>query len=156
MNKARLTLALAIVAILITVFAFGLDEYLTLEAFRRQQQELQTFVAANFTGSIAAYFVIYVFVTAFSIPGAAVMTLVGGALFGLVAGTVVVSFASTLGATLAFLFARFLFRDAVERRFEGLTERLAAGIDKGRAVLPVHVTPRADLPVFSRSTWRWR
>ncbi|MEQ8802481.1 MAG: FAD-dependent oxidoreductase, partial [Haliea sp.] len=75
----------------------------------------------------AAYFVIYVIVTALSLPGAAIMTLAGGALFGLWQGLLLVSFASSVGATLAFLVARFLLRDTVERRFG---ERLKA-IDRG-------------------------
>ncbi|MFQ5635002.1 MAG: FAD-dependent oxidoreductase, partial [Gammaproteobacteria bacterium] len=91
------------------------------------------FVGANFAASVAAYFAVYVFVTALSIPGAAVMTLLGGALFGVVAGTVVVSFASTLGATLAFVFSRFLFRTAVERRFSSTAARINDGIRRDGA-----------------------
>ena len=72
-------------------------------------------------------------VTALNIPGAAVMTLIAGALFGLGTGTVVVSFASSIGATLAFLLSRFLLRNYVEKRFGKTAERINAGIDKDGA-----------------------
>ena len=133
MTKIRLTLAFTIIAVIGAVFALGIDDYLTLEAFRARQAELQTFVAGNFGTAVATYFFAYIAVTALSIPGAAVMTLIGGALFGLVAGTVIISFASTIGATLAFLFARFLFRDTIERRFSATAERIATGMQKDGA-----------------------
>ncbi len=72
---------------------------------------------------IAAYFAIYVAVTALSLPGAAIMTLAGGALFGLLVGTLIVSFASSIGATLAFLVSRYILRDTVQRRFGSRLER---------------------------------
>ncbi len=133
MTKIRLLVAAIIAAIIAVIFTLGVDDYLTLATFRAQQAELQSFVAGNFAIAVAVFFFVYVTVTALSIPGAAVMTLIGGALFGLVAGTVIVSFASTLGATLAFTFARFLFRDTVERRFATTATRIAAGIEKDGA-----------------------
>jgi len=145
MTRSRLALALLIIALIGAVFALGLDDYLTLAAFRAQQAELQHFVAANFAAAVTTYFLVYIAVTALSIPGAAVMTLVGGALFGLVVGTVIVSFASTIGATLAFVFARFLFRDAVERRFSSTAERIAAGMEKDG---PYYLFTLRLVPVF--------
>jgi len=133
MTRNRLLLVFTIAALVAAFFALGLDQYLSLESFQRRQQELDTFVQANLTASIAIYFLIYTFVTALSIPSAAVMTLLGGALFGVLIGTVVVSFASTIGATLAFLFSRFLFRDAVERRFAKTIERINDGIHRDGA-----------------------
>ncbi len=132
-NHTRLALAISLIAIVGAVFALGIDDYLTLAQFQARQVELQSFVADNYAAAVTLYFIIYVAVTALSIPGAVVMTLIGGALFGLIAGTVIISFASTLGATLAFLFARFLFRDFVERRFAGIAERIATGIRKDGA-----------------------
>ncbi len=132
-NHSRLALAISLIAIVGAVFALGIDDYLTLAQFQARQVELQSFVADNYAAAVTLYFIIYVAVTALSIPGAVVMTLIGGALFGLIAGTVIISFASTLGATLAFLFARFLFRDFVERRFAGIAERIATGIRKDGA-----------------------
>ena len=129
----RLALVLLIVALVIAFFAAGLDDVLSLEALKSRQQELERYVFEHRAVSISAYFLAYVLVTALSIPGAAVMTLLGGALFGVLTGTVVVSFASTIGATLAFLVGRFLFRDAVERRFETMTGRINAGVIKDGA-----------------------
>lgn len=133
MTKARLALAVTILAVIGAIFALGIDDYLSLAEFRVRQAALQSFVAENPGTATAVFFFIYVTVTALSIPGAAVMTLIAGALFGLIAGTIIVSFASTVGATLAFLFARFLFRDTVERRFGRTAERIATGIRKDGA-----------------------
>jgi uncharacterized membrane protein YdjX (TVP38/TMEM64 family) len=78
--------------------------------------------------AIGGFFALYVLITALSIPGAAIMTLAAGAVFGLLMGTVIVSFASSLGATLAFLISRFLLRDYVERKFGPTAERLNRGV----------------------------
>ncbi len=145
MTKTRLALALVILAIIGAIFALGLDDYLTLAAFRAQQEAIQSFVAGNFGPAVTLFFFTYIAVTALSIPGAVVMTLIAGALFGLAAGTVIVSFASTIGATLAFLFARFLFRDAVERRFAGTAARIAAGMEKDG---PYYLFTLRLVPIF--------
>jgi pyruvate/2-oxoglutarate dehydrogenase complex dihydrolipoamide dehydrogenase (E3) component/uncharacterized membrane protein YdjX (TVP38/TMEM64 family) len=123
MSPARLVLLLLIVAAVAGFFLFDLDRFLTLEALKAGREALSGWVAANTAMALAAFFLVYVAVTALSLPGAAIMTLAGGALFGLLAGTIVVSFASSLGATLAFLASRFLFRDAVRAKFG---QRLAA------------------------------
>jgi len=133
MNRSRLVLVLIIVGLVTAWFGLGLDQYLNLEALKERQQSLDAFVAENFAAAAAAYFAAYVFITALSIPGAAVMTLLGGALFGVVTGTIIVSFASTLGATLAFLFSRFLFRALVEQRFAGTVDKINDGIRKDGA-----------------------
>jgi dihydrolipoamide dehydrogenase len=130
MNKTRILLIVLVVVLISTVFWFDLTAFLTLDFFRAQQERLQDYVTQNFTVALAAYFLLYVAVTALNIPGAAVMTLAAGALFGLIAGTIIVSFASSIGATLAFLLSRFLLRNYVERRFEKVVERVNAGINK--------------------------
>jgi uncharacterized membrane protein YdjX (TVP38/TMEM64 family) len=79
------------------------------------------------------YFGIYVLVTALSLPGAAIMTLAGGAIFGFLWGTVIVSFASTIGATLAFILGRFLFRDYVQRRFGRYLKAVNEGVERDGA-----------------------
>ncbi len=111
----------------------GINNHLTLEALLMRQAELQWFVANHYSAAITAFFFTYIALTALSIPGAAVMTLIAGALFGLTTGTIIVSFASTIGATLAFLFARFLLRDYIERHFSSMAERIATGIKKDGA-----------------------
>jgi uncharacterized membrane protein YdjX (TVP38/TMEM64 family) len=127
MKKA--ILALILVGAIAAYFIFDLGEYLSLESFKASQAEIVAAKDANPFLYIAGFFLIYVAVTGLSIPGAAIMSLVAGALFGLVLGTVIVSFASTIGATLAFLSSRYLLRDWVQGKFG---ERLRA-IDDGLA-----------------------
>jgi dihydrolipoamide dehydrogenase len=129
MDKKKLALAAVIVAAIAAFFVFDLKQYLTLEFFQASRAKIDAYYAAHPLTTIAIYFAVYIAVTALSLPGAAIMTLAGGAIFGLVVGTIVVSFASSIGATLAFLAARFLLRDWVQRRFG---ERLAA-INEGVA-----------------------
>jgi uncharacterized membrane protein YdjX (TVP38/TMEM64 family) len=109
---------LGIVAALVAVFLiFDLGQYLTLSYIKESQAKFEALYAENRAGVIAAYMAIYILVTSLSLPGAAIMTLAGGALFGLLVGTVVVSFASTIGATLACIVSRFVLRDWVQGHF---------------------------------------
>ena len=110
-------------------FWLDLGRFLSLEALQAGQQELDAFVRENFLLALGGFFVVYVAVTALSIPGAAVMTLAAGAVFGLVTGTLLVSFASSLGATLAFLLSRFLLQDYVESKFGPTAEKINKGVD---------------------------
>jgi uncharacterized membrane protein YdjX (TVP38/TMEM64 family) len=128
MNKRIALLVLLAVAIA-AYFWFDLGQYLSLDAFKAQQAQIIAAKDANPLFYIGGFFLIYVIVTALSLPGAAIMSLVAGALFGVVTGTIIVSFASSIGATLAFLSARFLLRDWVQSKFG---ERLKA-IDDGIA-----------------------
>ncbi len=98
-------------------FALGGQRYLTLEQLRAQQDAAQAYFLSHPWQTALAYLAVYVAVTGLSLPGAAVLTLFGGAVFGLLWGTVIVSFASSIGATLAFLVSRFLLRDWVQGRF---------------------------------------
>lgn len=109
---------------------FDLSQYLTLSYIKESQQDFQALYLANRGLVIAAYFGIYVAVTALSLPGAAVLTLAAGGLFGLTVGTVIVSFASSIGATLACLVSRFLLRDWVQNRFGDKLSAINAGIDR--------------------------
>ena len=123
----KFLLALAIGSAIATFFLFDLGQYLNLQTLKDQQGAIQAFQATRPIFAVVIYFVLYVIATALSIPGAALLTLAGGAVFGLLWGTVIVSFASTIGATLAFLISRFLLRDWVSQRFG---QRLSA-IDEG-------------------------
>lgn len=127
MQVRKLALALTAGVAIAAFFAFDLGQYLNLQTLKNQQAAIENFYAANPLLSSAIYFAIYVVTTALSLPGAALLTLAGGAVFGVLWGTLIVSFASTIGATLAFLMSRFLLRDWVEKRFG---QRLAA-IDAG-------------------------
>ncbi len=127
-GTTRLILAAMIAVAIGGFFWLDLGRYLSLDTLRTQHAALQAFVVANELVAAAGFFLLYVAVTALSIPGAAVMTLAAGAVFGLFEGTLLVSFASSIGATLAFLLARFLLRDWVERRFAWATEKINAGV----------------------------
>jgi len=111
-------------------FWFDLGQYLSLEQLRARQQQIGAFVDSNQIVAITGFFALYVLIAALSIPGAAIMTLAAGAVFGVLTGAVLVSFASTIGATLAFLLSRFLFRDYVERRFGWATEKINKGVEQ--------------------------
>ena len=109
---------------------FNLGAYLSLEYIKASQAKFQELYQSNQLMVIAAYMGIYVAVTALSLPGAAVLTLASGALFGLIVGTVVVSFASTIGATLACIVSRYLLRDWVQGKFGDKLGAINEGIEK--------------------------
>ena len=117
MTIRRLALLLLFAAAAMAFFAFGGHRLLSLENVRTLQTDVQAYYQANPVQTGLLFFAFYVAVTGLSLPGAAVMTLVAGAIFGLLWGTVIVSFASTIGATLAFLASRFVLRDWVQARF---------------------------------------
>jgi uncharacterized membrane protein YdjX (TVP38/TMEM64 family) len=126
----RLLIVAAIVVAVILFKVFGLDQYLTLDYLKASQDKFSQLYGENRLTVIATYMAIYIVVTALSLPGAAVMTLAGGAMFGFWIGFVVVSFASTIGATLACFVARFLLRDWVQNRFGDKLSTINKGIEK--------------------------
>jgi pyruvate/2-oxoglutarate dehydrogenase complex dihydrolipoamide dehydrogenase (E3) component/uncharacterized membrane protein YdjX (TVP38/TMEM64 family) len=133
MNRNKFVL-LGFLAVAIAAYvAFDLGQYVNLAFLKASQQSFQAYYQANPLSAIAIYFALYVVVTALSLPGAAVMTLAGGALFGLAVGTLVVSFASASGATLAFLASRYLLRDWVRSRFRQKFDAIDAGVEKDGA-----------------------
>jgi pyruvate/2-oxoglutarate dehydrogenase complex dihydrolipoamide dehydrogenase (E3) component/uncharacterized membrane protein YdjX (TVP38/TMEM64 family) len=117
MTKGRIALIVAILALIVAFFAFDLGRFFSIDYFKAQQAAFEQVYRESPFLTVAVFFAVYVVVTGASLPGAALMTLVAGALFGLVWGSVIVSFASTIGATFAFLASRFLFRDWVQARF---------------------------------------
>ena len=127
MNLKRGLLLVIIVILIAAFFVFDIGQYLTLESLKAHQQDLAEYIESNWLQAFIVYFVIYVTATALSLPGAIILTLGAGALFGLGFGLLLASFASTIGATLAFLVSRFLLRDWVKATF---SERIKA-IDKG-------------------------
>ena len=130
MTKFKLLLLVVLAAGVAAFFALDLGRYFSLAFIKDSQHSFAAAYDANPWGVTAVYFVIYVLITALSLPGAAIMTLAGGASFGLVWGTVVVSFASTLGATLAMLAARYVLRDSIEKRFGAKLAEVNKGIAK--------------------------
>jgi len=128
LSKSKL-LVLAVIVVAITAFfVFDLKQYVSLDYFQAQRAAIEAQVQAYPLRTALLFFGAYVAVTGLSLPGAAIMTLIAGALFGLLWGTVIVSFASTLGATLAFLASRFLLRDWVQQRFGDRLRPINEGI----------------------------
>lgn len=133
MNTSR-TLLLAVIASAIAAFFyFGGTQYLTLDMLKSQQAGIAAFRDQHAAAAIVFYGLIYIAVTGLSLPGAAILTLAGGAIFGLFWGTVIVSFASTIGATLAFLAARFLFKDSIQAKFGDRLKDINEGIARDGA-----------------------
>jgi pyruvate/2-oxoglutarate dehydrogenase complex dihydrolipoamide dehydrogenase (E3) component/uncharacterized membrane protein YdjX (TVP38/TMEM64 family) len=129
-NSRKIIVVLGVIVLVTLFFAFDLQRYLTLAELKARQEAFTQFYTGNRLLTLGLYFGLYVLVTALSLPGAAVMTLAGGALFGFLPALVVVSFASTIGATLAFLVSRFLLRDWVQSRFRDRLKALNAGIER--------------------------
>lgn len=134
MSCSRWALLGAIAALIAAFFVFDLQDYLTLETLKSQQAAIETYRSNRPGLAVAVYALIYIAVTGLSLPGATILTLAGGAVFGLLWGTLIVSFASSIGATLAFLAARFLFRDAVKVRFGDRLNTVNKGMDRDGAL----------------------
>jgi len=132
MNKVMQKIIIACVIVLgIAAFQyFDLGQYLTLEYIKLSQSKLQELYLGNRVLVITSYMVIYIAVTALSLPGAVVLTLAGGGLFGLMVGTLAVSFASTIGATLACLVSRFFLREWVQNKFGDKLTTINNGVEK--------------------------
>jgi uncharacterized membrane protein YdjX (TVP38/TMEM64 family) len=126
----RIAIVGAIIVLIVLFKVFGLGQYLTLDYLKSSQEKFAILYNNNQVSVIAVYMLIYIAVTALSLPGAAVMTLAGGAMFGFWVGFIVVSFASTIGATLACFVARFLLRDWVQNKFGDKLTAINEGIAK--------------------------
>lgn len=122
---------------------FDLSSVLSFESLKANQSELAAFYDENSVVTVVGYFVLYVVVAALSIPGAAVLTLAGGAIFGFGLGLLITSFASSIGATLAFLMSRHLFRSWVETRFGERLAPIQQGVERDGAfyVFSLRVIP---------------
>lgn len=125
--QGKLAVALVFAAALGAFFYFDLGRYLSLEALKSNRDSLLAFTEAHYAAAVSLYIAAYILQTAFSLPGGAIMTLAGGFLFGAVVGTLYVNVGATLGATLAFLAARYLLRDWVERKFGDRLGPIQAG-----------------------------
>jgi uncharacterized membrane protein YdjX (TVP38/TMEM64 family) len=145
MTKLKFLLAALLLIVVAGVFLLDLYQYLTLEFYREQQEEVQSFVSNNIVLSLTLFFCVYVSATAISLPVAGVMAIVAGALFGVMLGTVVVSFASTIGATIAFLVGRFLLQDFVDEHFPKAARIINAGIERDG---PYYLFGLRLVPVF--------
>ncbi len=129
-KNLKLVLFIAITISIGLFFMLDLHHSLSLTNLKLHQERFQLFYLKHSLLTMAIYMVIYILMATLSLPGAAVMTLAGGAIFGLWKGTIIVSFASTLGATLAFLVSRFLFRNAIQIRFKDKLDAINQAMDK--------------------------
>ncbi|MFQ5900247.1 MAG: TVP38/TMEM64 family protein [Thermodesulfobacteriota bacterium] len=148
MNKDIIKKAAIIIIVigLVVVFkVFDLDQYLTLSYIKTSQERFASLYIGHRALVIAGYMATYIIVTSLSLPGAAILTLAGGALFGLVVGTIVVSFASTVGATLACLVARFLLQDWIQDKFGNKIAKVNEGIEREG---PFYLFTLRLIPVF--------
>ena len=130
MNKNKLLLALAVVVLIVAFFALDLGRYFSLAYLKSSQAQFAALYESQPALVIGVYLLVYVAATALSLPGATILTLAAGAVFGLLIGTVIVSFASSIGASLAFLAARFLLRDSVQSRFGARLAEIDKGVQK--------------------------
>jgi pyruvate/2-oxoglutarate dehydrogenase complex dihydrolipoamide dehydrogenase (E3) component/uncharacterized membrane protein YdjX (TVP38/TMEM64 family) len=130
MQKKKLILVALLVALVVAFFAFDLGRFLSLDYIKSRQAEFTALAAEKPLSVGGAFLAIYVAVTALSLPGAAIMTLAAGAIFGLGTGTLIVSFASAIGATLAMLVARYVLRDSVQSKFGARLAELDKGIER--------------------------
>lgn len=133
MNRSRLLLLVVVIALFALFFLFDIQRFLTLDTLKAQQEAIETYRETHLGLAIAVYALVYIAVTALSLPGAVILTLAGGAVFGLLWGTLIVSFVSAIGGTLAFLAARFLFRDTVKARFGKRLKAIDAGMARDGA-----------------------
>ena len=129
-NLFRIILLLSLAASITAFFLYDLQQYLTLQFLQESRELIRKDYESHPFLMLIAFFFIYLLTTALSLPGAAVLTLAGGAIFGLMIGTLVVSFASSIGGTLAMLAARFLLHDWVQRQFAGQLKAINEGIVK--------------------------
>lgn len=145
MNKTRWIVLAVVVALIAAFFALGLNEYLSLEQLQQSKAAIDQRVDADPVLMSAAFLGVYVAVTALSLPGAGIMTLAAGAIFGLLWGVVLVSFASSIGATLAFLIARFVLHDTVQKHFGQRLKAINAGVRRDG---PFYLFSLRLIPVF--------
>jgi uncharacterized membrane protein YdjX (TVP38/TMEM64 family) len=129
-NVSKIIIVLVIIALIAVFKIFGLGDYFSLSYLKESQQKFEVLYSENHILVIAAYMAIYIIVTSLSLPGAAVMTIAAGAMFGLLIGTIAVSFASTIGATLACFVSRYLMRDWIQEKFGDKLKTINEGIEK--------------------------
>ncbi len=132
-NLIRLGMIATIAGLILVFWAYDLGEYLSFASLKANQALLQENYMENKGVFIALYMLIYIISTAISLPGATILTLAGGAIFGLTLGTILISFASTIGATGAFLVSRFLLKEAFEKKFRDRLATINKGIEKDGA-----------------------
>lgn len=145
MTAYRIALVIIAAIVIAAFFHFDLTAYLQIDHLKGKQSELADHVAATPLRCAAIYFFIYIAVATLSLPGAAILTIGGGAIFGLLWGTILVSLASTIGATFAFLTSRYLFQDMLNQRFRSRLAIINKGIDEDG---PLYLFMLRLVPIF--------
>lgn len=130
MNKTKTILLAALLILGALFFIFDLGQYFNLDYLKEKQNAMDAFYAQHPLTTASFYFLLYIVITGLSLPGAAILSLAGGAVFGLLWGTVIVSFAAPIGATIGFLVSRYLFREYIQKRFADRLTTINKGIDE--------------------------
>lgn len=130
MSKSKLVLLVTLAILVASFFIFDLGQYLTLDYLKSEKDHLTSIYQHDKLTTIIVFMLVYIAVTALSLPGAAIMTIAAGVIFGVFEGSIIVSFASTIGATLAFLAARFVLRDSVQRKFGDKLKAIDEGMER--------------------------
>lgn len=148
MDRKKIFVLILVSTLIILFFIFDLGKFLTFEYIQNSQESFSQYYEQNKILTIILFFVIYVLVAALSIPGAAIMTVLAGALFGLIIGVLVVSFASTIGATIAMLFSRYVFSQSVEKKFPEFSKKINKGVDEEGAFYLFSIRLVPIIPFF--------
>ena len=128
--KTKILLAGVVLALIGAFFYFDLNQYFNLEYLKEQRAALQDLYASKPLLIAGGFFLAYVAITALALPAALLLTVSAGAIFGFIKGTIIVSFASTIGATIAFLLTRYLFHDSIQAKFGDRLETINKGIER--------------------------
>lgn len=149
----KLTKRLVLLSITFVLFflyyKFELYKIINFDYLKLNYDILQNYYSNNPLKTILIYFICYILITSFSIPGANILSLFGGALFGFYKGLIVVSFASSFGATFAFLISRYLFRDYIEYKFSNLYQKIKEGMVKDENVYLLSLRLIPIFPFFA-------
>lgn len=137
-----------VAGLIFAIFKFDLLNYLSLDKLKSYQDELNSYYTEKPLLTIVIFMSIYIAATALSLPGATILTLAGGAVFGLIYGSIVVSFASTIGATLAFLAARYILGDSIQEKYKDRLQAINKGIEKEGALYLFTIRLIPAIPFF--------
>ena len=129
-NYLKIFIVLIFLTSFFSVLIFDLDQFLSFENIKKSQNSLQSLINKNYLFYYVVFFVVYIVVTTFALPFAAIKTIIAGALFGLIPGVLLTSFASSIGSTLCFLMSRFVLRNYVENKYKKYVEKVNSGIIK--------------------------